>query len=72
MSQQRVPVPPQGRPDPSQNECEWCGAQATLAVERREGKKALPTQQYVFACSSHEEIARKVARNPKMDLTGGL
>ena len=72
MSQSRIPVPDPKRPEPSDHECEWCSEQAAVAVERREGKKNLPTQQYVFACSRHEEIARKVARNPKMDRTGGF
>lgn len=57
--QQRVPVPPQGKPNPRDHECEWCGVTATKALERRAGRSHLPTQQYVFVCDAHVDVATR-------------
>ncbi len=57
--------------DPAGKNCEWCSEAATVSFEmQRRIKNARAgattgTGQFIFACREHEEIARKIANEPR-------
>lgn len=55
--------------DPSQKECDWCGAPAQTSHELHKNRKKMGTAMFLYACHEHSEKARKAAEGYKQPKT---